>query len=210
MCNALHFEKNIEQVLNDFFLSLSDPQIEMNSSPDTFGYSKYCKLRTDWPSHLVLSKYWQKGQPDLFIINLRITSAKIPETQCQIALCSTGQIILGLDFYDYDKLKNYVPDPSLLNFLKTNKSFFEGQDLKTGKMFTFEKIENGDFKETNPTYLDAVRNMLMNDVLYEQIYSHDKKKFDEKISDSKSRGDLFLEDLAFYFYKSRRELGFSF
>lgn len=206
------FEQGIENILGQFDLKLSKPEVVPFPEQKMVGYYRDCDLRSNNPTRLVIERSWCGGLSDKSILDFSIEQIRddLSMTHCHVNLTYTGLIFLDLNFFDFDKLRNNVPDPSLIQLMRKNKKTFESEDFQTGKTKTIEILEDGSFKEVSPLYLNTVRNMMLKDVLYETIYRHDKKKFDEELGANKKRGDLFLVDLAVYFCKSKSELGFSY
>lgn len=206
------FERGIENILGQFDLRLSKPKCTPNIQDGLVGYFRECELKLNEPASLMVERVWESGCSELSILDFSIVKdcGEFSRLLCHVNLSNTGSIFLDLNFYDFDKLRNYTPDPSLVQLMKRNKGFLEGEDSKTGKTLIFEMADDGSYKKTSPLYLNSVRNMLLNDVLYEDLYRHDKKKFDEMVCNNVSRGDAFLQDLAVYFYKSRKDLGFTY
>lgn len=206
------FEQGIENILSRFDLKLSRPEVLNFPEQKMVGYYRACDLRSSYPARLIIERSWCAASPNLAILDFRIEQNReeMLFNYCQIDLTCRGLIFLGLNFFDFEKLRNNVPDPSLVQLMKKNKRTFEGEDFQTGQTKTIEISEDGSYKEVSPLYLNTVRNMMLKDVLYEPIYRHDKKKFDEEVSATKSRGDSLLENLAVYFCKFGQDLGFSF
>lgn len=199
------FEQGIENILREFDLRLSKPQSPPVFQNGIVGYYRDCDLRASSPTTLVLEKSWSGGHSDECVLDLSIQQDRDDaiRTYCHVNLNFKDLLVLDLNFFDFEKLRNYTPDPSLVHLMAKAKNTFEGEDSSTGKTRTFERLDDGSFKEISPLYLNSVRSMMFKDVLYEPIYKHDKKRFNDV-------GIDFLSDLAVYFYKSRKELGFSY
>jgi|GEM_PF-4892790 len=199
------FEQGIENILQEFDLKLSKPQVHPVSQNGLINYYRDCDLRASNPARLVVERSWNGGDSDKCVLDFSIMQDcnDVVKNYSHINLSYTGILILDLNFFDFEKLRNYSPDLSLINLLKKTNKTLEAENFNTGKTQTFEILDDGSLKEISPLHLNSVRTMMIKDVLYETLYRYDKKDF-------KKIGDAFLQDLTAYFYKSRKELGFSF
>lgn len=193
------FEQGIERILESFNLKFNPEQpLGVYASELTSGYSRVCPLRSE---NLAIAKMervnFKFGEKSFLDFNLICSydSSNNHYELCGIKMTSSGLIIIHNNFLDFEKHEKRKRDglgvdPSVLVMLKQPSVMIAD-------------ISNDVIIHSNPKREQAIRQMLLADHLYEDLYVFDRANFNDC-------GNLFLGQFHRYCNLFAKQLGFKY